>query len=127
VAHEYYEYERWYVSASYIARTVCAQMSTASTGWWHVLALDTFQQLLECVSIIQCEDCMRANGYHKYELLACVSIIQREGCMRANEYRKYELLSLEIAVRLQLRSPAGLCRVAGPVRAHALSRRPGTQ
>jgi hypothetical protein len=38
VVHEYYEYERWYVSGSYIARTVCAQMSTASTGWWHVLA-----------------------------------------------------------------------------------------
>ena len=50
-------------------------------------------ELLECVSIIQCEDCMRANGYHKYELLACVSIIQRKGCMGATEYRKYELLA----------------------------------
>jgi hypothetical protein len=150
--------------------------------------------------IVQCEDCMRANGYHKYELLTCVSIIQRKGCMGATEDRKYELLAcvsihstreqvraqvradgvcqhhtewepharervlrvtvfgsnvqlgamrstvearggrsrqlnsragevgLEIAVRLQLRSPTGLCRVAGPVRAqHALSRRPGTQ
>ena len=43
--------------------------------------------------IVQCEDCMRANGYHKYELLTCVSIIQRKGCMGATEDRKYELLA----------------------------------
>ena len=42
--------------------------------------------------------------------------------------RPLAVLGLEIAVRLQLRSPTGLCHVAGPVRAqHALSRRPGTQ
>ena len=30
---------------------------------------------------------MIVNEYRKYELLECVSIIRRQGCMRANEYR----------------------------------------
>jgi hypothetical protein len=30
---------------------------------------------------------MSVNEYRKYELLECVSIIRRQGCMRANEYR----------------------------------------
>jgi hypothetical protein len=30
---------------------------------------------------------MSVNEYRKYELLECVSIIQRQRCMRANEYR----------------------------------------
>ena len=42
-------------------------------------------ELVSCVSIIQREACMHANGYHTYELLLCVSIIQRKGCMRVNE------------------------------------------
>ena len=40
-------------------------------------------ELLACVVIIQHEDCLRANVYHKYELkyelVACVSVMQHEG------------------------------------------------
>ena len=66
MAHEYYEYERWYVSGSYIARTVCARMSTASTAGGtceHHIA----RGLHEC------------NEYRQYELLTCVSNVQHEG------------------------------------------------
>ena len=43
-------------------------------------------ELVSCVSIIQCEGCMHANGYRKYGLLECVRIVQRTGCMRVNEH-----------------------------------------